>query len=88
MVRADIVDRDGELLAKLVTYDQLAVHPAIIDPADHAEIVETLDAIFGLEPAERERYLSVLADTEKEYAILRKRLTFEESDAVQAAMGG
>ena len=85
MVRADIVDRDGELLAKLVTYDQLAVHPAIIDPADHAEIIETLDAIFGLEPAEREGYLSVLADTEKEYAILRKRLTFEESDAVQAA---
>ncbi len=85
-VRGDILDRDGELLARLVSYDSLDAHPDIIDPANHVGIVDTLEVILDLDAAERERYLAALADVEDQHEVLRPRLTFEESEALASAI--
>ncbi len=85
-VRADITDRDGELLAKLVTYDSLDAHPDIMDPEDHEAIVDTLDTLIGLQPDERAQFLALFADSSSQYEVLRNRLTFEESEAIGTAI--
>ena len=43
-VRADIVDRDGVVLAKTASLRPARAHPDIIDPEDQEAIVDTLDA--------------------------------------------
>lgn len=84
-VRADIVDRDGVLLAKTASLDSLDAHPNIIDPADHQDIVDTLGAILDLGVKERATYLDRLA-TDAKWVNLDDRLTLAESAAVAAAM--
>ena len=49
-IRADIVDRNGRLLARTASYDSLDAYPNLIDPDDHEALVDTLDAILGLQP--------------------------------------
>jgi cell division protein FtsI/penicillin-binding protein 2 len=85
-IRADIVDRAGRLLARTASYDSLDAYPNLIDPDDHATLVDTLDAILGLQAGERERFLAALANRENKYTVLRDSLTYEESEAIAAAI--
>ena len=85
-VRADIVDRDGVLLAKTASFDRLDAHPDIIDPEDHDVIVDTLGVLLDLNASERATYLEQLADPSDKFEILRSRLTLKESAVVAAAM--
>ncbi|MEA2026041.1 MAG: penicillin-binding protein 2 [Chloroflexota bacterium] len=85
-VRADIVDRDGVLLAKTASFDRLDAYPDIIDAEDHPDIVDTLGILLDLNASERATYFEQLADASDKFEILRDRLTLKESAAVAAAM--
>ena len=61
-IRADIVDRDGVILAKTSSFDQVVAYPDLIDPEDDEALVETLGALLDLKPREREDYRTALAE--------------------------
>ncbi len=84
-VRADIVDRNGALLAMTSSYDELVAYPDLIDADEQVPIIDTLGVLLGLSARERDRYLSLVA-SETQFANLRNRLTFEESEAVGGAI--
>ena len=83
-VRADIIDRDGVLLAKTASYDRLDAHPDIIRPEDQEAIAETLGLILDLDLDERRGILEKLASG-AQFVVLRPELALEESAAVEAA---
>jgi len=85
-VRADIVDRDGVLLAKTASFDRLDAHPDTIDPEERDGIVDTLGVLLDLDASERATYLERLADPDDQFEILRSRLTLKESAVVAAAV--
>ncbi len=84
-VRADIVDRNGALLAMTSSYDELVAYPDLIDADEQAPIVDTLGVLLGLNARERDQYLDLIAG-ETRFVNLRNRLTFEESEAVGGAI--
>jgi cell division protein FtsI/penicillin-binding protein 2 len=89
VVRADIVDRDGIVLAKTSSFDSLVAYPNIIDPEDHELHVELLSALLDLSARERADYLETLAEGYQDgsmYVSLDSELTLEQSDRVLDAI--
>jgi cell division protein FtsI (penicillin-binding protein 3) len=87
-VRADIVDRDGKVLARTTSYDSLDAHPDLVRPDRAEAVVDTLDAVLGLGAEERARFLAALSDPKIQHQVLRARLTFEESKAIAGVLDG
>ncbi len=84
-VRADIVDRNGALMAITASYDELVAYPDQIDPDEQVPVVDTLDELLELNTRERDRYLRQVA-SEDQFESLRRRLTFEQSKAIGDAI--
>jgi cell division protein FtsI (penicillin-binding protein 3) len=80
--RAAIVDRDGVALARPATYDRLAAYPRTIPADRRAELVEVLAVTLGLDDEKRQAYLAALS-TDENWTSLERRLTAEQSVAVQ-----
>jgi cell division protein FtsI/penicillin-binding protein 2 len=87
-VRADIVDREGKLLAKMASFDSLDAHPDLVGPGRAEAVVATLDDILGLGAEERERFLAALSDPRSQHEVLRAELTFEQSKAIANVIDG
>jgi cell division protein FtsI/penicillin-binding protein 2 len=83
--RADIVDRNGHVLAQTIMYDQLVAYPISIPEERRADVVATLAGILDLDAEEQAAYLAILSDEDREWASLKLRLTPGESALVAAA---
>ena len=84
-VRADIVDRDGVLLAKTSSYDSVVAYPDIIEPEAHQGLVDTLGALLDLNSRERDEYRDKLADGTR-WVRLEPRITLKQGAAVADAI--
>lgn len=89
MVRGDIVDRGGEMLARMASYDQLVAYPDRIHPDAVDGVAGTLGSILALTASQQsDLAVKLVQDGPNDrYAVLRSRLTAEESEAVKAAAG-
>jgi cell division protein FtsI (penicillin-binding protein 3) len=83
--RADILDRDGVVMAQTASYDVLVAYPSDIEPEEREGIIETLGGILGLDAAEREVYLAKLS-SDAMWASLDGRISHKESAAVVRAV--
>ena len=89
VVRADIVDRDGVVLAKTSSFDKLVAYPDIIDPDDLDASVELLTALLDLNARKRLEYMETLTAGLEEglqFVTLETKLTLAESEKVRDAM--
>jgi len=84
-VRADIVDRDGTLLAKTSSFDSVVAYPNIIDPDDREGLVGTLAALLDLNARERSEYMDELSGGAK-WVRLERRITLKQSTALVEAI--
>ncbi len=88
-IRADIIDRDGVVLAKTSSFDKLVAYPDRIDPEDDEAIVAVLAALLDLKPRERERYLRTFAEAhanDSKFLVLESRITLKQSEAILDAI--
>ena len=60
-VRADIVDRDGRILARTTTFDQVVAYPDTIDADEVDEVALTVASILDLKPREERQLQDSLA---------------------------
>jgi len=84
VTRAQIVDRDGVVLAQSATFDRLDAHPRDIPPEKRELIVSTLATILELSVEEQEAYLEKLANG-RAWGWLDRRLTHRQSAAIRIA---
>ncbi len=84
LARAEIVDRDGVMLAQSATFDRLDANPRDIPAERRAEIVATLTEILDLGPAEQAAYLAKLSSGAA-WDWLARRLSPEQSVEVALA---
>jgi cell division protein FtsI/penicillin-binding protein 2 len=82
--RAQIVDRDGTILAQTASFDRLDAHPKDIDPEERADIVATLADILDLSVAEQESFLAKLS-SEASWDWLKRRVTHQQSADIRVA---
>jgi len=88
-VRADIVDRDGLVLARTSSFDLLAAHPDLIPPEDDDSLVSALGALLDLDARQLREFLATIRDGRAEgrqYVVLAPRISLEESDRVGDAI--
>jgi cell division protein FtsI/penicillin-binding protein 2 len=83
--RADIVDRNGTVLAQAITFDRLDAYPKDIPEERRAGIVATLADRLGLDAETQESISSKLA-SETPWTWLLRELTPEQSIDVRLAM--
>lgn len=84
-IRADILDRDGEILAKTSSFDQLVAYPNTMDAAEDEQVVELLGALLELKPREQEQYLRTLEQAHAAgdmYISLAPKISLDQSEAV------
>ncbi|MEX1296224.1 MAG: penicillin-binding protein 2 [Candidatus Limnocylindrales bacterium] len=89
VTRADIVDRNGNVLAKTSSFDRLVAYPDIIDAEDLESDVDLLVALLDLSDRQRLEYLEKLEEgieSGSQFMTLDRRLSFEQSEAVEGAM--
>lgn len=86
LARAPIVDRNGQVLARTVSLNELAAHPDLIDPDQREGVVDGLGEILDLSAGERSRYMAALSEDGSQWESLRPRLSQEESAAIGLAM--
>ncbi len=87
--RADIVDRDGVVLAKTSSFDQVVAHPDVIDAEDDESLVATLGALLDLNNRERAEYRQTLADGRaagRKFVSLEPRITLLQSERILDAI--
>ena len=84
LTRADIVDRDGVVLAQSAFFDRLDVHPKDIKPEYREGIVETLTPILGLDTAEQAAYRTKLS-SDRPWDWLERRISQEQSVEIRLA---
>lgn len=85
IIRADIVDRRGKVLAKTSTFDRLVAYPNTMDPAEVGPMVELLGALLDLKPYEQARWLKTLEQAvaaEDMYLVLSPGITPDQSEAI------
>ena len=90
-VRGDIVDRNGVVLARTSSFDQLVAHPDLIPPEDDQSLVSALGALLDLDERQRDEYLTTLRKGRgdgRQYVILAPRISLEESEVVGDAIDG
>ena len=88
-VRADIVDRDGRVLARTSTFDQVVAYPDTMDPEDDQPVVELLGALLDLKPREKQKQLAALKQAHEEgdrFISLVPEITLDQSEAVLDAI--
>jgi stage V sporulation protein D (sporulation-specific penicillin-binding protein) len=89
VVRADIVDRDGVVLAKTSSFDKLVAYPDIIDPDDLDPSVELLAALLDVNEGQRLAYMETLTSGLEEgsqFVTLEAKLSLSESEKVRDAI--
>jgi len=87
--RADIVDRDGVVLAKTSSFDQVVAHPDLIDPEDDEPLVNTLGILLDLNNRQRVEYRQTIADGRaagRKFVSLESRISLQQSAKVLAAI--
>jgi len=84
VARAQIVDRDGVVLAQSATFDRLDAHPRDIAPEEREGIVGTLADILDLSVEEQGAYLEKLANG-RAWDWLDRRLTHLQSADIRIA---
>jgi len=84
VARAQIVDRDGVVLAQSATFDRLDAHPRDIEPEEREGVVGVLTAILDLSVEEQEAYREKLANG-RAWDWLDRRLTHRQSADVRIA---
>ncbi len=82
--RADILDRDGVVLAQTASFDSLDAHPSDIEPEDVELILDTLEPILRLDASEREAYAEKI-QSGKLWTNLEARVTHKQSAAIALA---
>lgn len=89
VVRADIVDRDGVVLAKTSSFDKLVAYPDIIDHDDLDPSVELLAALLDLNVGEQLGYRETLAsglEDGSQFVTLDTKLSLAESEKIRDAI--
>jgi cell division protein FtsI (penicillin-binding protein 3) len=84
VARAEIVDRDGKVIAQTASLDRLDAHPRDIRPEDRAQIITVLGDILDLDAKERESYAETLS-SDKAWDWLERRLSLKQSAAIRLA---
>ena len=83
--RAQVIDRDGVVLAQSATLDQLEAHPNIIPASLREPIVERLADILGMRSsAAHKAYLGKLSSGTK-WELLERKISLEQSVDIQFA---
>jgi cell division protein FtsI (penicillin-binding protein 3) len=86
VVRGDIVDRDGRILATTAYRDRLIAWPNLISSARLPALMDELATLLALEPGERTSFEDILANDDAQYAVLDRELTEEQSQAIRDAL--
>jgi cell division protein FtsI/penicillin-binding protein 2 len=89
VTRADIVDRNGKVMAKTSSFDNLVAYPDVMHPDDLESSVGLLTALLDLSDRDRLEYtqkLEAAIEDGKQFVTLRKRMDWEQSSGVRAAM--
>ncbi len=89
VVRADIVDRDGVVLAKTSSFDKLVAYPDIIVADDLEPAVELLAALLDLDTRRRLEYVDILTkglEDGSRFVTLDTKLSLAQSEKVRDAM--
>jgi cell division protein FtsI/penicillin-binding protein 2 len=84
VARAEIIGRDGEVLAQSRTYDQLEAHPALLTPDQQAAVLDTLATTLQVDADARAIYATKLASG-RPWDWLERHLTPEQSLDIQNA---
>ena len=90
VVRADIVDRKGTVLAKTSSFDKLVAYPDVMDPQDLEPSLDLLEVLLDLSARERLEYSEMLSQAIADgsrFVTLDKRLTSKQSPKVRDALG-
>jgi cell division protein FtsI (penicillin-binding protein 3) len=88
-VRADIVDRDGKILAKTSSFDQVVAYPDLIASDEVEDVVATLGALLDLKPREQERHLKTITAAKAgndKFVSLERKISLEQSELVLDAI--
>ena len=83
MRRGEIVDSGGAVLATTAYRDRLAAYPDLLSVDQRPKVARRLADILGLEGQARSSLIATFASGVP-YAIVSRRLTMEQSDAVRA----
>ncbi len=89
VLRADIVDRHGVVLAKTSSFDKLVAYPDIIDPDDLEPSVQLLSVLLDLSARDKLDYLETLRAGLEEgsrFVVLEGKLTLKQSENVRDAL--
>jgi cell division protein FtsI/penicillin-binding protein 2 len=85
VVRGRILDRNGTVLAQTAFVDRLVAWPRQVAAARRSALADELAGILGLDGQGREAIVRTLA-SDREYAVLARQLSSEESRAVREAI--
>ncbi len=89
VIRADIVDRRGTVLARTSSYDKLVAYPDVMDPDDLEPSLDLLATLLDLTAPERRQYTELLSQQiaeGKQFVTLDKQLTTKQSTKVRDAL--
>jgi cell division protein FtsI (penicillin-binding protein 3) len=83
--RGEIVDVHGTVLATTAYRDRLAAYPDMLSPAERAAFAARVAEILGAEGTDLDA-LNATFKSDAPYAIVARRLTVEQSNAIRAAL--
>jgi cell division protein FtsI (penicillin-binding protein 3) len=89
VIRADIVDRKGTVLARTSFYDQLVAYPDHLDPSADEAVTEVLTGLLAEGQARQDLYMRKIEaarDNGRAWVSLEAELSPEQSDSVQGAI--